>query len=333
MIGLINTSSPGKIILFGEHAVVYDKLGIASTINLRARVSAKIGNPIVISKNFNHRWDYSESELQQLLSTFEKLKEQKKFDEIKKLNSKEIPIKFILAKIFDKYDYKPINVEMFSEIKKGLGSSSSIFSAIILAICNLLDKNISKEKISRLTYEGDVIAHGGTPSGIDNNVVTFGGYIKYKKSEGFEKLKISSKISLIIVDSGRPSTTAETVMHVRKLGEKKPNFVSQILEKISDMSLNAAEALRKGDREELGKLMTQNHELLKQLGVSTPELNKLVNLALKNNAYGAKLTGSGGGGCIIASTENQEKLKNMFIKNGYKAFITKLGVEGVRVES
>jgi mevalonate kinase len=326
---MIITSAPGKTILFGEHAVVYDKLGIAGAVSLRSYVSVDKGNKEIFSK-FG-RWTYSESELYNLTTKIDNFLAEKDFDSIKKSFAPDMPIKYILGKVFEKYEFCDLTIKIESEVRKGLGSSSSIFAALSLALSKHLDQKLEKDEISNMAYHGDIAAHAGTPSGIDNNVATYGGFIQFKKSEGIKHLKIDNEIPLIIVDSGRPSTTSETVGNVRKLREEQPEKINPILEKIEGISKDAIICLQKNDLNMVGNLMNENHALLKQLGVSTEELDHIANIAVKNKALGAKLTGGGGGGCVIVLSDSNNLL-DIFKEEGYEAFKVKIGTEGVRYE-
>ena len=333
----IKTSAPGKVILFGEHAVVYDKLGIAASVDKRSLVKVisaqeKIS---ILSKNFNLEKSLSEDELLQLFELIQSLKKDKNFDEIKELGKKDrlLPSFFVISHLVKRYGFKPFRVEIDSEVPKNLGSSSSVFSSLALAVSRFLGKELSKEEISRLAYEGDIIAHGGTPSGIDNSIVTYGGYLQYRKSEGVKRLKINFQLPLIFVDSGEPARTGETVSYVRKQREENEKFVNKILNTLNEISFKSLDALKNQDLESFGKLMFNYYSELRKLNISTERLDKIVKIALESKALGVKPTGGWGGGCCIVLAENQKQangLIKIFKKNGFNSFQTKIGVKGVR---
>jgi len=335
---MIITSSPGKIILFGEHAVVYDKLGIACSIDKRCNVKvfpSNKGSVLITSKNLNLTRSLTEKELFDLYEEINILIKKKSFDKIKKIykNNELVPSFFVLASIFKKYGFKPLEIEIDSEVPENLGSSSSLFSAISFGVLKCLTKNFSKKDVSNFAYYGDLIAHGGTPSGIDNNTVTFGGYVKYKKSEGVKDLTIDFQIPLLIIDSGEKVKTGELVAYVRNQKEKNPEFVNSVLNSLDNISKKALEILVSKNLNDLGILMTKYYEELKKLNISTPNLDKIIEIALKNNALGAKPTGAWGGGCCLVLTKNEKSmldLKNSFEQNGFRSFQVKIGVEGVK---
>jgi mevalonate kinase len=335
---MIVTTSPGKVILFGEHAVVYDKLGIASAVDKRCFVTVaphNENNILIDNKGFNLKESLTENELLKLFDTVNKLKKENNFDEIKELGKRDklnAPF-FVIANLIKKHGFKPAKITIENNIPKNLGASSSIFAALALALSKFLEKDLSKKEISDLSYEGDIIAHGGTPSGIDNSAVTYGGYIQYKKSEGVKPLDINFKLPLIFVDSGEPSKTGETVPFVRKQREGNEKFVNNILNSLHNISVQALDALKVQNLELLGELMTEYYLELKKLNISSEKLDKIIEIAVKSKALGAKPTGGWGGGCcvVLAKDEKQaEELIKIYEDKGFNSFQAKIGVDGVR---
>ncbi len=336
---MITVSSPGKIILFGEHAVVYDKLGIACSIDKRCKVKvfSCSGKAVFIkSRNLNLEYSLEKKELIELGSVIDDLKAKSGFDEMKKIFKRNelIPSFYIISKIFKKYDcFEPINIEIDSEVPKNLGSSSSAFSSLAFGVLKFLQKDFSTKQVSDFAYYGDIIAHGGTPSGIDNSTVSYGGYVIYRKSEGIKPLKIDFEIPLLIVDSGEKSKTAEMVSYIREQKNKNSNFVNSVLNSLNNISTQALKSLEQKEFVFLGKLMTQYYNKLKKLNISTLKLDKIIKLALNNDALGAKPTGAWGGGCCLVLAKDEKdiaRLKDSFEQNGFSAFKAKIGVKGVK---
>jgi mevalonate kinase len=234
----------------------------------------------------------------------------------------------------EKYGFKPIKITIDSNVPKNLGSSSSVFSAIALALSRFLGKDLSKKEISELAYQGDVIAHGGTPSGIDNNIVTYGGYIRYKKSEGVNFLDLGCDLNLIFVDSGEPARTGETVSYIRNQRKENKGFVDSILENLENISRRALDALKNENLELVGKLMTNYYTELRKLKISTKRLDKIVNIAIRSKALGVKPTGGWGGGCCIVLAKDRKQMSDLmkiYEKNRFNSFSAKIGVEGVKI--
>lgn len=336
---MIITSAPSKIILFGEHAVVYDKLGIVCSLDKRCMVRifpTKKNNVSINSKKFSLTRVLNKKELFRLFNKINDLGNREKLDEIKEIykENKLIPSFFVIANIFKKHGFKNLRIEIDSEIPKNLGSSSALFSAIALGALNFLGKTPFKKEISYFSYQGDLIAHGGTPSGIDNAAVTYGGYLKYRKSKGVEPLKINFKIPLLIIKSGQDSKTAETVSYIRKRKKEQPQFVNSILDSLNNISEKALRALNSEKLDVLGDLMFKYYQELKKLNISTKKLDRIIEIAFQNNALGAKPTGGWGGGSCLVLAKNKEEIINLmkiFKESGFESFQTKTGVDGVKL--
>lgn len=331
-------SAPGKVILFGEHAVVYDKLGIAASVDLNCFIEVSTNNENKVTyeiKKIGMKKSMTKEELFELYETVERLKGEERFDEIKELQKKEKlnAALFLISSLMKKYGFVPADVVGDSGVPKNLGSSSSAFSATAMAVSKFLGKDLSKEEICNLAYQGDVVAHGGTPSGIDNSIVTYGGYIQYRKSKGIKPLDIKFKLPIIFVDSGQPSRTGETVPYIRDQRNENKEFVDQVLDNLDKISIQALDALKEKRLELIGKLMLEYYSELKKLNISTEKLDGIVEIAIKNQALGAKPTGGWGGGCCLVLAKDQEhanELVKVYKENGFNSFQTKIGVEGVR---
>jgi len=334
----IKTSAPGKVILFGEHSVVYNGLGVATSVDKRCFITVtpnKENNILIDSRGLNLKEALTENELFKLFDSIEKLKKENNFDEIKEIGKKDKlnASFFVIANLMKKYSFKPAKILIETEVPKNLGSSSSIFSAVALAVSNFLGKDLSKKEISDFTYEGDIIAHGGTPSGIDNSIVTYGGYLQYKKSEGIKPLNINFELPLIFVDSAEPAKTGDTVPYVRKQREENKKFVDQILERLNNISLQSLGALKEQNLELVGELMLEYYLELKKLNISTEKLDRIIEIAAKHKVLGAKPTGGWGGGCCIVLVKDQKQandLMRIYKENGFNSFQAKTGVEGVK---
>ncbi len=292
----------GKIILFGEHFVVYGCKAIASAIDKKTIVHAKkTSNGIKVVSGAKDPVVVSQM-------------------------AKAIAQKMQVDQNFE------IKIDSDIPVGSGLGSSASLNVGIAKALNELFKKNLSLQEICDAAYEGEKVAHG-TPSGIDNTVATYGGILFFKKNlqDGanfIETKKISKPISIVIANSGKHGSTKEMVALVREKKEKNPQWFEELLNKENKIIQKAQKALQQNDLDSLGKLMNENHALLKEIGVSTPELELLVKTCLENGALGAKITGGGGGGCIFALTKpsNQNAIAKAIEKKGFKAYKTKIGV-------
>jgi len=329
----MQSCAPCKIILFGEHAVVYDKLGIAAAIGEKTFVdiaAAKAGIEI-IRKLDPKRTMISKEELFSKLDKFHSLYEKKEFSKFREFSFVD-SLAVVVAECMRRYGYRSARIDIkFDNVLKGVGRSASKYAAVALAVLGLLGHEPTIEEVGEISYLGDVVAHAGMPSGIDTNTVTLGGYVAYKKSLGVTKLNVGYRLPLVVIDSGTAAKTGAAVASVRKLREEKPQFVNSIFDEMDQISNKAVKSLEEKKLLHVGSLMSRNHELLREIGVSTPRLDSIVQIALDNGALGAKLTAAGQGGCAIALAPNDEgaiSLCSRYKEAGFNAFTTSMGDEG-----
>ncbi len=302
-------SGYGKVILLGEHAVIYGVHAIAAPINLA--MQAKVWD----NSNGVHllipRWGVEEK--------------------IQRGADHKYSIYKSLDLILEKLNLQDrgMKIEVVPHIPRamGLGGSAALAVAIVRALDDQYDLKLSAEEINKLAYESEILAHGNA-SGIDNTLATYGKFILFKKGEPpfMQELKIKKSIPIVIGISGIESLTARMVSGVHQRWENNKKLYNRIFKEIDDLSLQAVEAIEDYKLEQLGELMNINQGLLNALQVSSQELEVLIDVARRNGAIGAKLTGAGGGGAIVAiCPENAEKVAHAIRKSGYKALITEIG--------
>ena len=320
-------SAPAKVILFGEHFVVYGKPAIAVAIDRRVYVKVGIREDrklyirslsLEISGCFQNEKFFLESGKESAEEKFE-------------------PIRVVAEKLLEASNKDVgVTIEIDSQIPvaAGLGSSASVAAATATALNHLLNAELSREEIFRVTFEAEKLIHG-TPSGIDPAIATYGGAIIYRKDEGFQPINIEFNVPLIIGDTGLERSTGSLVAHVKQIRNAYPEIVNSIFEAGEKIVEKAVQALKEGDLEVLGRLMLINHGLLFAIGVSHEKLDKLVHAALRAGAYGAKLTGAGGGGCMIAIAPSKlvDQVISSIEQAGGTAFSAKINVEGAKIEN
>ncbi len=215
----------------------------------------------------------------------------------------------------------------------GLGASAASSVAIARAIAQELGMKISNEKINQVAYEGEK-AYAGNPSGIDNTAATYGGFMWFKKNLGggpdkVEPLSIKAPMEIVIGSTGRVANTKAMVEGVAERKLKNPQKYNVIFKRAEELAYEGRVALEFYNLKKIGDLMNENHRLLQEIEVSSKELDLLVELARKQGAIGAKLTGGGGGGCMVALTPGKElqgKVASAFKTAGYEFLATKIGV-------
>jgi mevalonate kinase len=176
---------------------------------------------------------------------------------------------------------------------------------MVRALAAHYGRDLSTETVSQLVYETERILHG-TPSGIDNTVVAYEKPVHFVDGK-VDTFVIGKPLILLIADTGIPSRTRDTVAAVRARWEQRRPVYEMLFDKIGDLTERAKAALAEGGISRVGRLMNANHTLLTQLGVSSPKLNRLVEAAHKAGALGAKLSGGGKGGCMIALVEEETR--------------------------
>jgi mevalonate kinase len=214
----------------------------------------------------------------------------------------------------------------------GVGASAAQSTSLARALNDTFNLNLDDGKINEAAYEGEKAYHG-TPSGIDNTASTFGGLIWFVKNlsggeNTMEILHSPKKVPLVIANTGITASTTQVVSDVRSLKEANPKKFEEIFNEYKKLSVKAKKALLEGDFAKVGNLMNQNHSLLQRVTVSGEINDKLVDIALKNGALGAKMTGTGRGGLVIALVENeiiQKRIAKAIEKEGYDAWRTIIG--------
>lgn len=193
------------------------------------------------------------------------------------------------------------NIRIISTIPvaAGLGSGAAVSVALVRGLSGFLGHPLPDEVISEIVYEIEKIHHG-TPSGIDNTVITRALPVFFVRGMPIELLRVPEAFTIVIADTGVRSPTALAVADVRQAWEANPAEYEQIFQEIGEIASAAREAIENGKSGELGELMATNHSCLQKLGVSSPQLDSLVIAAHNAGALGAKLSGGGRGGSMIA---------------------------------
>jgi len=321
-------SAPAKVILFGEHFVVYDKLAIVMAIDLYSHVTAtkRSDNLIRIISDLGYTGQFQGNTYR---------------GESGGIEGRRIlePIKLASEAVLKRLDSKyGVNLYIDSKIPVavGLGSSGACAVATVAATSCLFGLDLSIDEMSQLPFRAEEYVHI-KPSGIDQTISTYGGVLKYKRSEGISPLKIDSDVPLVIGNTRMLRNTGQLVKRVRDKRDRFPILMNSIMNLGDLLSKNAEEALIQGDMNRLGELMDINQGLLSAIDVSSLQLEELIFASRMAGALGAKLTGAGGGGCMVAisSNKNQDSIVKAINKIGGTALLarkTDIGVKAVQIE-
>ena len=288
---MVQGRASGKIILMGEHAVVYGQPAIAlpfSAVGICATVTER-GQALSVSCAFY------EGLVHQMPKIWESLKH---------------AIRFSLYRIGAPSDH-PIHIQIDSTIpaERGMGSSAAVAVAVARALFAFYQKELRDQELWDIVQSSEKIAHGN-PSGVDAATTSGKQPVFFIKGQPIQAVGIQLNAYLVVGDSGKMGHTLEAVSDVAKLYQEEPD--ARIwMEELGDLTRQAKGFLASGQAQALGQVMNQAHTLLQKLGVSDPVLDQLVAVARDQGALGAKLTGGGRGGCMIALAANQHQAEKI----------------------
>lgn len=301
----------GKIILMGEHAVVYGQPALA------------IPFPLVNVKTIIR----SSKEAGKLNCSFHK---GLIIDGPKKISGLITVIKQIIHSFDEKLEGLNINIESSIPPERGMGSSAAVAVATIRALYDYFNKSLGIGELFKWTKVSEKIVHGN-PSGIDMAIVINEQPLYYIKEKPSTPLECNIDGYLIVGDTGQMGQTKFAVSKVREAMEANPQRSNRLIKEIGDLTNKAKIYIQRNAISDLGQSMIKAHEILIELGVSNNSLDNLVSTAMNNNALGAKLTGGGQGGCIIALASNKSRanlIANKLLENGAKdTWIMDMGVD------
>ncbi len=286
---IVRAEAPGKAILIGEHSVVYGHpaiaipvKGVSTVVEAEATEGAEI--EVILDGGFSTSARSGSDVAAKMKELVHSLAE--------RLDAERLGVR--------------VTVRSTIPVARGLGSSAAVSVATIRALSGLLGRELTDMETADLAYDAEKLFHG-SPSGIDNNVIARGVPIYYVKGKSCSPIEPrEAKFRFLIADTGVPSETAAIVAEVREARERRRAHYDALFWEIGTLACVAREVIRRGGPPELGMCMNRNHELLKSLGVSSEGLDSLVIAAVKGGAAGAKLSGAGRGGNVLALLEDPD---------------------------
>ncbi|MBN1890542.1 MAG: mevalonate kinase [Thermoflexales bacterium] len=306
---MIASSAPGKIILLGEHAVVYGQPALAAPVTqaraeARVRLAPRGSGCTIRATDMGRTLRLAQAAGDEPLAA---------------------AVRGTLAHVQATEPDVTITIHSTIPIAGGLGSGAAVSTALVRALAAHLGHALDDEAVSALVFEVEKLYHG-TPSGIDNSVVVYARPVYFVKGQPIETFLIGRPFSLAIGDTGIPSPTHLAVGEVRAAWQADPERYERQFRHMGSTVRMARSAIERGDLNALGAFMDSNHALLQELGVSCAALDSLVAVARHAGALGAKLSGGGRGGNAIAlmppdDPKLHKRVKEAWLEAGAKNVI------------
>ncbi len=314
-------SAPGKVILLGEHWVVSGSYGLAASISLRASVECE---KISCNKPEVH----VESVLGSMAIDVKELEE---------CRGPLCGLGYAARYLAKALGVEPLCVQcrVFSHIPigAGLGSSAAVAVAFSAAYAGVHGIELDRGLVNKAAYAAEEYNHG-RPSGIDNTVASYGGFVLYKRGLGVKPLESRVELDALVINTRIQRSTRKAVEYFQRNLSLLEGIRDELIGLVDRLVLKGVELLEKKDLERFGRIMFLSHGLLSGMGVSVPELDWIVHTASAHGAYGAKLTGAGMGGSaiVIGNRGVLSTVERECRKKGFEVYQVRLGVEGVKLE-
>jgi len=302
--------APGKVIISGEHFVVHGGMALAAAIDRTIRVEASVYEGLVVETALGVRMPSSE-------------------------NSRLLPVERLVREMYRERSLDPrVRLRITSQLQAGagLGSSAATMVASVAAVSRLEGWNSDLTSVTETALAGERMVHG-RPSGIDVQVSAIGGVIQFRVGEEPKRVDLPTRTKVLIAYSGKRRSSGKLIHKVSAMRDVYPHLFRRLCDSAALVSSEATERLVSGSLEELGELLTYNHAVLGMVGASNPILDRLVDICLSYGCYGAKLTGAGGGGSVLAIPPRGEEEATVVAlsKAGFSSFVSEIPCGGVGV--
>ena len=350
----IEVKAPSNIKISGEHSVVYDGPCLSAAIPLYATASVSdtgTGRLTVVLKDLGISAQFDSSTLKHLYTEYDKRDTTQKaagdtsptdlaryIDGHNEIKKEVLPYATIAARLLVEHEINILGKEVVihSEVPigKGYASSAVCSTSFTVALLKATGSKLDDQTAIDISRDGERIVHRIETGGrLDVGPVYFGGYVIYSKDDGIKRQTISAPIKVVVMDTGPKPPTSQMVQKVKDRRVADQVGTDKILRAIDSCVLQGIAALKSGNLEELGKQMSRNHGLLRELGVSSEGLDKAVALAMSNGALGAKLCGGGGGGMGMALVKDEataKKVIDALREHGFDGFSTRVTLQGAK---
>jgi len=296
------------VIISGEHFVVHGAVALAAAISRGTRVEASRANGLVVDTSLNRT---------------------------RPAGSGLLPVENVIREMYRERSLEPrVRLKISSGLPtgSGLGSSASTMVATVAAVNRFEGWNLDANSIIETSMQGERLVHG-RPSGIDVAASVIGGLLEFRMGSEPWQIPLEKPAKFLVVYSGKRRSSGKLISKVSSMKGLYPALFSKLCESATLVTQMATERLVAGRMDELGRIMTYNHAVLGMVGASNEHLDRLVDLCLQSGCLGAKLTGAGGGGSVlaVAPAGEEEAVAARISSNGFEAFVTEVPTGGVRV--
>jgi mevalonate kinase len=303
-----NAEAPGKVIISGEHFVVHGATALVAAVGRGTKVEASRGEGLTVETPLNRN---------------------------RAAGSGLLPVEKVVREMYRERSLEPrVRLKISSRLPAGagLGSSASTMVATVAAVSRLEGWNLDANSIVETSMLGERLVHG-KPSGVDVAASVFGGLLEFRMGAEPWQVPLEKPAKFLVVYSGKQRNSGRLISKVSSMKDLYPALFSKLCESATLITELATQRLITGRVEELGKIMTYNHAVLGMVGASNEHLDRLVDLCLQSGCLGAKLTGAGGGGSVLAVAPRGEEraVAARIASKGFEAFVTEVPTGGVRV--
>lgn len=328
----VEVQAPSKVILTGENAVVFGATALACAVDLSNTCTISVWDNRYFRVSIGHIVaEFDQMECRDVYRQAIKLCELSNHKQIEKILQKKplAWIRAVLGRLLEEginVPYFAANVALAVPLGSGVGGSATLTVLILKGVAGLCGWILSDERLYELSFLGDRIAHGGSASGTDSATIVYGGFVSYQRDRGYSRKDTDWSLRLLLCDSGERVESGISLTEFRHYKDKDQKEFSKNIAEFDNISRQAIELLEKPcDMKKLGDIMNKNQYLLQKMGVSTAEIDRIVQKSLELGAFGAKVTGGCRGGIvvIVVDAESQERITAELSDRGKEVYYVK----------